>query len=339
MIISFLGDIALNNKYIEYQKKGIDVFSGVESVLKKSDFVVGNLECMAKGDFGENHLKKPRLATTIDTLNYLKNINLSLACLAQNHVYDHLEDGFIKTTEFLKKNNIRFIGAGFNEAEIKSPVIIDNGFKIAILNYVTTDTNPSLPENAALGINIFNLNSCIYDIKNIKSKVDYVFLSLHWGGRVEGSMYPDWNQPSIARKLIDEGADLIIGHHSHTLQPYEIYNSKYIFYSLGNFCFADLFIDGKKLDMDKSRTNNSAIVNIILNSSEYYEVQIIEIDNCDDKPVLSSSRNKIKTISENTILYKYKLIWKIYFFYEKKIYPILAYFFANNRNQLNNFQI
>jgi len=49
---------------------------------------------------------------------------------------------------------------------------------------------------------------------------------LHWGGNMEGAKFPDWNQPKEAKDFIDAGADLIVGNHSHTIQPYEIYKGK-----------------------------------------------------------------------------------------------------------------
>src|SRR6056297_425775 len=98
MKISFIGDISLNGKYINFCQKGLKPFNYLENEFESADYVIGNLESIAKGTEGENLQKKPRLTTTVNTLEYLKDIYLDVACLAQNHVYDHLEDGFVKTT-------------------------------------------------------------------------------------------------------------------------------------------------------------------------------------------------------------------------------------------------
>ena len=115
--ITFLGDISLNDKYNYLYKNGEKPFESLKDILFGSDFVVGNLECLAKGDKGENLLKRPRLKTNLETLNYLKDLNLGLALLAHNHTYDNLEDGFLKTINFLKGNSIAYIGAGLSQAE------------------------------------------------------------------------------------------------------------------------------------------------------------------------------------------------------------------------------
>lgn len=331
MRISFLGDISLNDNYIELYKKGIDPFKEVGSLLSSSDFVIGNLESMVKGEYGVNLLKNPRLTTTVETLNYLRNIHLNVACLANNHVYDHLEDGFNKTTQYLNENGILHVGAGHSLEEVSKPIILNkNGISVALLNYVTNDTNPNLPKDTKVFLNFFDIEKCKEDIGNFKQKVNHIVLLLHWGGRVEGGLYPDWDQPKIARELIDAGADLIVGHHSHTTQPYEIYKGKYIFYSLGNFCFSDVIIDGKALPLDKKRTNSSVILNIKFHQSEYL-TSIIGIIN--DKDIIKTNEKyKMKKIlTDRFMLYRFP-IWNFYFFCENRIYPIVHYFFGNRRN-------
>lgn len=319
MKISFLGDISLNDDYIKFYKEGLSPFQSVEQLLLQSDFVVGNLECMAKGGFGENTLKRPRLTTTVETLNYLNNINLKVACLAQNHVYDHLEDGILKTTEFLTDHKIKYMGAALNETDYDKPLILEkDGIRIGLLNYVTKDTFPNLPSNAKVYLNSFNEDKVISDIQMLKPQVNHVVLLLHWGGRVEGGLYPDWDQPKLARKLIDAGADLIVGHHSHTVQPYEVYKGKYIFYSLGNFCFSDYTFEGKFVPMPKRR-----MITMVL-SVNFKDKNI--------KPQLSFFKNlgynyiplprylynlKFRNFIFNQLL-RYKLFWAMYYFMKKK---------------------
>lgn len=323
MKISFLGDISLNDDYIKFYKEGLSPFQSVEQLLLQSDFVVGNLECMAKGGFGENTLKRPRLTTTVETLNYLNNINLKVACLAQNHVYDHLEDGILKTTEFLTDHKIKYMGAALNETDYDKPLILEkDGIRIGLLNYVTKDTFPNLPSNAKVYLNSFNEDKVISDIQMLKPQVNHVVLLLHWGGRVEGGLYPDWDQPKLARKLIDAGADLIVGHHSHTVQPYEVYKGKYIFYSLGNFCFSDYTFDGKFTPMPQRR-NITFILNIKFTSNSYKF----------DSSYFLNKKNtfeflpKYKLIHERRnfvyrIIFLFYPFWRCYFFLLKKIVPI-----------------
>lgn len=328
---AFLGDISLNDSYIALYKKGINPFSALEPILSSRDFVVGNLECMAKGNQGENELKKPRLTTTVETLNYLKNIHLKVASLAHNHIYDHLEDGFSKTTNFLKSNQIKYLGAGFTPEEATKPVILKQGdISVGLLNYVTGDTNPNLPENAGIFLNIFDFDKCKNDILALKPQVNHIVLLLHWGGHVEGGLYPDWDQPKIARNLIDAGADLIIGHHSHTVQPFEVYKGKYVFYSLGNFCFSDCWFNGA-VDPMPIRGMITALVNVCF-SKENYDLFIDYY--CNDRIKLKVfSRYKNKMARRNwtfKVFLKKKFIWVLYYYYKRNMLP--AYLFFNRKD-------
>ena len=331
--ISFLGDISLNDKYNELYQNGEKPFDEVKELLFNSGFVVGNLECMAKGDKGENLLKKPRLNTNLETLNYLNDFNLGLALLAHNHVYDNLEDGFLKTITFLQENNIAYIGAGLSQAEAEVPFMREIGNqKICILNYVTEDTNPNLPEDATVYLNWFKVEKVIAEIKKYKKQVDKVILCLHWGGRCEGGYYPDWDQPKIAKRLINAGVDLIVGGHSHTLQPFEIYKTKHIFYSLGNFCFADIYCDGKHLELEKGKRTESALLNVRLEDDFFKTLIGIENNNlhvCQNNIVVEKWNNRnnlFKVVTSN------KLVWKLYYLKFKKIDPIVVFLFGNGRN-------
>ncbi|MBN2813190.1 MAG: CapA family protein [Bacteroidales bacterium] len=267
--LSFIGDIGLNDDYIHLKSKGLNPFKALSSHLSAADLVIGNLECVLKGDEGENMLKRPRISTTHDTLHYLKDINLGLASLATNHVYDNLTDGFQKTISFLNTHGIATIGAGMNSEMAKSSFAISiKGISFCFFNYITRDTNPSMPENAGIALNEFSEEKCLADLKNA-SGYDYRIVLLHWGGHFEGGLFPGTDQASLGRKLIDHGADLIIGHHTHTLQPFDRYKGKYIFYSLGNFCFADIHFEGKIRSMSSLRERESMLVNVKFNRSGY----------------------------------------------------------------------
>jgi poly-gamma-glutamate capsule biosynthesis protein CapA/YwtB (metallophosphatase superfamily) len=79
------------------------------------------------------------------------------------------------------------------------------------------------------------LNDILEDVRAVRQQVDLVVVSLHWG--VEYVDQPSKAQREMAHRLIDEGVDLILGHHPHWLQGLEVYHDKLIAYSLGNFIF------------------------------------------------------------------------------------------------------
>ena len=322
--ISFLGDIVLNGAYPEYREKGLNPFESLRSELADQDYVIGNLECIAKGDHGENEQKKPRLTTTVKTLEYLKDINLNVACLAQNHIYDHLLDGFNKTVNFLQKSGIQYIGAGLTSHEAQKYIILKKkSLAIGLLNYVTNDTNPNLPEDARVFLNVFDLDQCIKDISELKKHVRHVVVLLHWGGRVEGGLFPDWNQPTIARQLIESGADLIVGHHSHTYQSFQVYKGRHIFYSLGNFCFSDYTFDGEFIPLIKRR-RLTPILKVNFNDN-FYQLEIKFFRN--HGAFFTPLSGIIFGINSKLLkaLLRVKLLWLIYFESQKHLLPFTEF--------------
>lgn len=333
ILISFLGDISLNDQYVKYYAEGHNPFSKIENILNNCDYVIGNLESIARGNDGENLLKTPRLATNTAALNYLINLHVNVVTLANNHVYDHLEDGFNKTILFLEQNNIKYLGASSDKTKASLPLIIsENQHKIGLLNYVAKDTNPSIPPGARVYVNYYNLEKIIQDIKELKKKVDSVVILLHWGGQVEGGIFPDYDQPKIARRIIDAGADLIIGHHSHTFQSYEVYKSKYVFYSLGNFCMADILSDGKMKYVGHKKYCESAVVKISF-SGKRYDVSVIPIKNTGSELILNKRFNyKLKSRRMMRIIFENRIISSIYKLKLKNINKVLNFMFYDKRS-------
>lgn len=333
--IAFLGDISLNDDYNLLYKAKEKPFEAVSGLLNECDLVIGNLECLARSEQGENLLKSPRLKTDLDTLNYLKDIKLGLACLANNHVYDNLEEGFIKTCEFLEKNGIQRMGASITGDEREPYIFEKNGVRVGVLNYVTSDTNPNLPADAKVKPNWFELGKVINDIHKLRSKVNHIVVFPHWGGKMEGSMLPDRDLIPLAHKLIDEGADLIIGHHSHTLQPYEIYKGKHIYYSIGNFSFSGINHEDKP---EKSFTINkrgrSSVILLVKLSPLSYNVLPHKIvnENLHVKLIGPLSCTELTAINSVRALLNKDLLWLLFLFYEKIIYPIIRYLFHYDSN-------
>jgi poly-gamma-glutamate capsule biosynthesis protein CapA/YwtB (metallophosphatase superfamily) len=331
--LGFVGDIGLNDAYIDLHKRDIHPFAALVPHLSGIDLLAGNLECVAKGDLGENQLKRPRIGTTIETLGLLKDINLGLVSLATNHVYDQLEDGLHKTLDFLRNENISFLGAGMKREDAFQPCIFEkNGLTFCFLNYVTPDTNPSIPSDTSIYLNEFELDKCLNDLHKYES-CNFRILLMHWGGRFEGGLFPDFDQTGLARKLVDHGADLIIGHHSHTMQPFEKYKGKYIFYSLGNFCFSDIHFEGKIRKMSSLRERESVLVRARFNNDNY-SVKLIPFRN--ENLILQIRVWPLFKIWIRNVFFqflKFKPFWNGYRVYFKKIRPLCVQVFRKDEKR------
>ena len=90
------------------------------------------------------------------------------------------------------------------------------------------------------GINIYNKDKVISDVKKYKNKSDYVFVMPHWG--TEGTILPKLQEIKDARQIIEAGADGVIASHAHIVQPTIKYQGKVISMNLGNFAFPDRYV-------------------------------------------------------------------------------------------------
>ncbi len=208
-------------------------FEKTASFIKKKDIVLVNLETplarntRAQGFF----ISEPQYAQA------MKDSGITIVNLANNHMFDAGEAGFLQTVENLENAGISYIGAGENLGKARSGKIIElNGFKFNFLGYTQFCNSVfAFVANEQPGILPLDTKLILEDIKMAKKKADYVFVSLHWGFENQPNVHP--KQIEIAHLLIDGGADAIIGHHPHVPHGIEIYKKRPILYSLGNFIF------------------------------------------------------------------------------------------------------
>ena len=141
--------------------------------------------------------------------------------LENNHVMDHGEQGYADTCAALSGAGILYSG------HLGSSILTtDTGAKIGMLSYQTFNGNYPKIYAALEG-----------DIAALREQgCQLVIVSYHWGE--EKDYIPNERQVPLGRATIDAGADLVLGHHSHRMNPIEVYKGKYICYSLGNFSFA-----------------------------------------------------------------------------------------------------
>lgn len=150
--------------------------------------------------------------------------------LENNHVMDHGEQGYADTCAALDGAGILYSG------HLGSSIYTtQTGIQIGMLSYQTFNGKyPEIYENMPGDIQALRDAGC-----------QIVVVSYHWGE--EKDYAPNERQVPLGRATIDAGADLVLGHHSHRINPIEYYKGKYICYSLGNFSFAG---NGKPSDMD-----------------------------------------------------------------------------------------
>ncbi|MBX4188222.1 MAG: CapA family protein [Candidatus Doudnabacteria bacterium] len=167
----------------------------------------------------------------------LKDSGFDILSTANNHTMDQGIGGLNFTMNWLKSNGIDYIGTGSDchDGLIKET----NGIKFGYLAYSYTAYNDGGKIPDPLVCNWTDSKQISADIMLLKPMVDFLIVSSHMG--VEYKRSPEQSNASGARTAIDAGADLFIGHHPHWIQTIEEYRGKYIFYSLGNFVFDQMW--------------------------------------------------------------------------------------------------
>lgn len=151
-------------------------------------------------------------------VSVLTDNGVEAVALENNHIMDHGDEGYNDTMQTLEDAGIVYSNS------THTGVIEVKGIQIAMLSYLCIDRYEQLWDKVPA------------DIAAAKEQYPIVIVSFHWGN--EKDYVPTKNQIKMGRLAVDSGADLVLGHHSHRMNPIEYYNGVYICYSLGNFCFA-----------------------------------------------------------------------------------------------------
>ena len=154
------------------------------------------------------------------TPKMLKEVGIVMVNIANNHSYDCYREGFESTKKYLGASGIDYIGDSELEKSFRVKTV--DRKKIAFVGMDETIQLIPIP-------NFYPL------IKRLQSENDYVVVHIHWG--TEYNLEANEKQKDIGYSLIENGADLVIGHHPHVIESVEVYKGKIIFYSLGNFVF------------------------------------------------------------------------------------------------------
>ncbi len=279
--ISFVGDVFTSDQmYENYTKKG-DI-TGVISqpildVFQNSDIMVANHEYCATDIDDSNAADYQTWIEQCDTKNEFMfgEMGIDVACVANNHMFDYGEQGFIDTLNGLKEMGITYVGGGMNyqdATEAKVLKVDDKTIAFFASNNVITRVD-WIVEGDEPGMNGLYYWSQTYDtmLENIKKASetnDFVVVQLHFGTEKEHQHTEE--QEAFAHACIDAGADLIIGHHAHRLQGIEYYGDGMIFYGLGNFLFSNYQSDTMVVTITLERDNTFSASILPCSSYLYY---------------------------------------------------------------------
>jgi len=300
IIMNFVGDILLARGY--ENAGGIIQTYGVEAIFEPTlhllgnaaDVTVANLECPLTNQ-GTHHPTKPiYFRGDPDNVDGLVHAGIDIVTLANNHILDYMLTGMQQTQDVLDQNGILSSGAGADSYEAYNPILYTtNGITFAFLassdrtgqyNNYQPYLNAGFNKPGFAYLTPYYLTQQIDEVDDIS---DYQIIEMHAGSEYslapggeydkseELNPYQDegynpkadvphmWDR-AIRQHAIDSGADLVICHHPHIIQGFEVYNNKLIAHSLGNFVF----------DLMYPETMPTMILNAKINENGFYEYRV-----------------------------------------------------------------
>lgn len=228
--------------FTEMLREARPLFNKDHLIIVNQESIIGGID-MGLSDF-------PHFNSPVEIGYLLKEMNVDIANISNNHTLDHGEKGILESIKNWEKIGLPYVGAYKSKEDQETLRIFHkNGLRICFLSYTQTTGRKKVPVGKEYLINRFGPTrfagySGIAGVRRLINRIkgrdiaDVVVVSIHFGK--EYQMLPTAHQKETASNLSDAGADIIIGHHPHVLQPPSfITNSKghetFSAYSLGNF--------------------------------------------------------------------------------------------------------
>lgn len=200
------------------------IFRNVKEIFEEDHLTIANFEGVLADEYKIPSKKRENSYLFLAPTSYvdaLTNNSVEAVTMENNHVGDFGDDGIASTIKTMEEAGIVWSNKG------NMGVYETQGVRIAMLAYQTLN-QPFTSEELKHIVDD--------DIAKAKETCDLVIVSFHWGNELDYA--PKSNQIMLGRAAIDSGADLVLGHHSHRINPIEEYKGKYIVYSLANCSFA-----------------------------------------------------------------------------------------------------
>lgn len=191
-------------------------------------------------------------------INDLIAWRVGVASLANNHMFDSGWEGFEDTRRSLREAGIKVLGAGSNLEEALAPVRLTlNGVSIGLLACAWEVTQATCATQDGFGCAPVDHDALFAAIRELRETCDLVVVMPHWG-------YCDYVIPppemvSLGPRMLDAGANLVVGHHPHVVQGLREYANGLIVYSLGNFCFTPYSFEGRSVALSRDNMEGAAL--------------------------------------------------------------------------------
>ena len=230
-----------------------DAIPALKKYFVDGDLNIFNLETAITGET-EKQVKAYNFKTNLAFLKLLKSVGFNVASIANNHSYDYGKQGFLDTLQNLNKAGISYVGGGVNrDIAYQGQIYTVKGIKIGVLGIAKVNGGPaSIATKDRPGTtNGYDTVSTEAAITRMRKVSDVLVVLTHWGE--EGSFTPRSSELASAKKWKELGADIIVGGHTHTLQPVTLSENKLVAYSMGNFIFYSSQLENRRTGILKIR--------------------------------------------------------------------------------------
>lgn len=308
------GDIMCHNTiYMDAynsSKKEYDftyIFEDIKYHIQTADIAIGNLETTFAGS-KVGYSSYPTFNTPEILAKNLKKAGFDVLSTANNHSLDKGYNGLVSTIKYLDEADISHTGT-YSSNEDSEKILIKNvkGVKVAFLSFTYGTNGIPVPDGKEYCINLNNKKTISKQLKLAKEQEpDLICVSMHWGDEYQTKQ--NSTQEELADYLFKNGADIILGNHSHVPQPMEKRIIKlddgtekegFVIYSLGNFL----------ADQTYKYTRDSAILNLEITKNG--ETGKISIDSATYTPIYiykdrSKTKQRFKLLDIETTIEAYK---------------------------------
>ena len=244
----------------------VSMYADISNFIASADLAFVNQETPLGGDelgiAGYPNFNGPQ-----DAGKALVEVGFDIVNIATNHMLDKKEVGLKGSIDFWNSQPVTLLGGYYDDADYENIRVVEkNGIKIAFVSYTYGLNGMTLPASSKIHIPLIDQTEIVRMIGKAKKLADVTICVMHWG--VDGSTTVTNEQKTLAKAITDAGADVILGMHSHTLQPIEWQTGKdgnrtLVIYSLGNFLHAQydsINLVGGSLTFDIVKKNGKTTI-------------------------------------------------------------------------------
>lgn len=256
-----------------------DILMEIKPYIEQADFSIGNFE----GSYNPNYDYSgyPRFNAPKETFTSISDAGYDLITTANNHSIDTGLSGLTYTIDAIRESGMENVGTYLRDEENKPSTFNINGILVGFINYTygCNGLEVTLDEDERLhNINLINEEKMMAELLVLEESVDISVVIIHWGD--EYSRDESDYQRELAQRLVNSGADIILGGHPHVIEATDIlykdeeFDPKYVIYSMGNFLSNQ---SRYTLDYDNAIYTEDGIITFINIEKGYSYTRIKEV--------------------------------------------------------------